>query len=48
VRRILITGRSAVGKSSVVRALVARGHRAVDTDDGWTVLDEVERIGLGS
>jgi shikimate kinase len=27
---------SATGKSSVVRALVERGHRAVDTDDGWT------------
>ena len=37
MRRILITGMSAVGKSSVVRALVARGHRAVDTADGWTV-----------
>jgi len=28
---------SATGKSSVVRALVERGHRAVDTDEGWTV-----------
>jgi broad-specificity NMP kinase len=28
---------SAVGKSSVVRALVERGHRAVDTDEGFTV-----------
>jgi shikimate kinase len=35
VRRILLTGMSGVGKSSVVRALVALGHRAVDTDDGW-------------
>ena len=26
---------SGVGKSSVVRALVAAGHKAVDTDDGW-------------
>lgn len=27
---------SGTGKSSVVRELVARGYRAVDTDDGWT------------
>jgi len=26
---------SATGKSAVVAELVARGHRAVDTDDGW-------------
>ncbi len=27
---------SGTGKSSVVRALAARGYKAVDTDDGWT------------
>jgi dephospho-CoA kinase len=27
---------SGVGKSSVVGELVARGYKAVDTDDGWT------------
>jgi shikimate kinase len=27
---------SGTGKSSVVRELVARGYRAVDTDDGWS------------
>ncbi len=27
---------SGSGKSSVVRELVARGYKAVDTDDGWT------------
>jgi dephospho-CoA kinase len=27
---------SGTGKSSVVRELVARGYKAVDTDDGWT------------
>ncbi len=26
---------SGTGKSSVVRELVARGYKAVDTDDGW-------------
>lgn len=26
---------SGAGKSSVVRELVARGYKAVDTDDGW-------------
>jgi len=30
---ILVTGMSAVGKSTVVRALRSRGHSAVDTDD---------------
>jgi dephospho-CoA kinase len=26
---------SGTGKSSVIEALAARGHKAVDTDDGW-------------
>ena len=26
---------SATGKSAVVRALAARGYKAIDTDDGW-------------
>jgi hypothetical protein len=34
---VLVTGMSGTGKSSVVRALVALGYRAVDTDDGWCV-----------
>ena len=35
MRRILLTGMSGTGKSSIVRELVRLGHRAVDTDDGW-------------
>ena len=35
MKRVLLTGMSATGKSSVVRELVARGYNAVDTDDGW-------------
>ncbi len=35
MKRVLLTGMSGVGKSSVVRELVARGYKAVDTDDGW-------------
>lgn len=35
MRRVLITGMSATGKSSVVEELVARGYDAVDTDYGW-------------
>ncbi len=35
VKRVLVTGMSGTGKSNVVRELVARGYRAVDTDDRW-------------
>lgn len=35
VKRVLLTGMSGTGKSSVVHALASRGHKAVDTDDGW-------------
>jgi len=35
VKRVLLTGMSGTGKSSVIGALAARGYKAVDTDDGW-------------
>lgn len=35
MKRVLLTGMSGTGKSSVVRALAARGYKAIDTDDGW-------------
>ena len=38
MKRVLLTGMSGTGKSSVVRELVARGYKAVDTDDGWCEL----------
>ncbi|MFI5833967.1 AAA family ATPase [Micromonospora sp. NPDC051300] len=35
--KILVTGMSGAGKSTALRALAARGHRAVDTDtDRWS------------
>ena len=36
MKRVLLTGMSGTGKSSVVRELVARGYKAVDTDNGWS------------
>ena len=36
MKRVLLTGMSGTGKSSVVRELAARGYKAIDTDDGWS------------
>jgi broad-specificity NMP kinase len=48
VRRVLVTGMSGTGKSSVLHELAGRGHRVVDADEpGWT--DEVpDHAGRGS
>ena len=35
MRRVLITGMSGTGKSSVIRQLAARGYKAVDLDYPW-------------
>ena len=35
MKRVLLTGMSGTGKSSVIQELAARGHKAVDADDGW-------------
>jgi|SRR3954447_4926045 dephospho-CoA kinase len=37
VAKILITGMSATGKSTLLVELARRGHRVVDLDDGWSV-----------
>ncbi len=38
MRRILLTGMSGTGKSSVVEAIGARGRRAIDLDQpGWSI-----------
>ena len=38
--RVLITGMSGTGKSTLLAELAARGHRTVDTDyDGWVLAD---------
>src|SRR4051812_32453206 len=38
--RVLVTGMSGVGKSTVLDELGRRGHRTVDTDyDGWVLPD---------
>ena len=34
MKRVLLTGMSGTGKSTVIEALAARGYKAVDTDEG--------------
>lgn len=37
MKRILLTGMSGTGKSTLIRELVARGYKAIDADDdGWS------------
>ena len=37
VKRILLTGMSGTGKSTLIRELAARGHKAIDTDsEEWS------------
>lgn len=35
MRRILLTGMSGVGKSTVMEKLSAEGIQCIDPDDGW-------------
>jgi dephospho-CoA kinase len=37
MKRVLLTGMSGTGKSTLIRALAARGYKAIDTDsDAWS------------
>ncbi|MDT8306538.1 MAG: shikimate kinase, partial [Anaerolineae bacterium] len=37
MQRVLLTGMSGTGKSTVIRELAARGYRAIDADEnGWS------------
>ena len=41
MKRVLFTGMSGVGKSTVAERLTELGYKAVDTDhDGFSVVDE--------
>jgi dephospho-CoA kinase len=35
VKRVLLTGMSGTGKSSMIGKLAALGYKAIGTDDGW-------------
>jgi hypothetical protein len=46
VKRVLLTGMSGTGKSTVISELAARGYKAVDVDaDEWSEWVEVEFTG---
>lgn len=46
MKRVLLTGMSGTGKSTLIREFVARGYKAIDTDsDEWS--EWVESIGDG-
>ena len=51
MKRVLLTGMSGTGKSTVIRELAARGYKAVDTDDHglfeWVAVSLDEPTGLG-
>ena len=37
MKRVLLTGMSGIGKSTVIAALAARGYKAIDADaDEWS------------
>ena len=43
MKRVLLTGMSGTGKSTVIQELAARGYKAVDTDsDEWSVWVDVD------
>ena len=43
MKRVLLTGMSGTGKSSVIRELAARGFKAIDTDsDDWSVFVDAD------
>ena len=43
MKRVLLTGMSGTGKSSVIRELAARGFKAIDTDsDDWSVFADAD------
>jgi shikimate kinase len=44
VKRVLVTGMSGTGKSTLTQGLIASGHRAVDLDDGWCDLQPDGRL----
>jgi shikimate kinase len=51
MKRVLVTGMSGTGKSTVINELAARGYKAVDTDDHglseWVAVPLEEPTGLG-